>query len=920
MSEYSSPGTPRLQSLLALTISALMVFASVIFIVLYVLGWWHARDFANIPDGDRNTYINARLAAALETFQVGILPLPEGSARPISATAVQLLQGLPECRKAWDDAPGPIKRLKAAVKGKTLDSATTADRLAGKIVALDAYLARQSAGGNRRIQQAVALDASRWFEAARVALNTPVHMPHPEGSKVKHVELKLACADLAAAVRTLIPESCRRALLLPGGGDADREVGKNCRLLENLDWRESAVASVVSKFQPYQQVGVPAKLIAQRNPWGGVPGCVYWHAGGAKANGLLYKSNSARGNRLICENENVSGLAEKDAAALAAVAGTPNDAMPLSDLRWSIPPSLDLILRPLDALRLPGSQLYHDYTNRDARTARNPEHYGYGRNTATIGGAKLDVGFSVDLAIDGTAQAYAQQIAACYTGAQEVCHKLGVRRLEDQSKGKKSGDQPIGHRLQEDAVVRMAGIAIIDIATGRIEAVAGALSPCARQDNDGPGRGPECDNRLPWQPAYRRDLLENPALFHDAMPASTVKPIMAAAFLTDGAYGERLLVQELAANRPTKPPTGGLRFELMKSDSAGFLDRMFCKEKGFKDCQRPWHMQRMAHAFGWNTACTDRIDCGQRDVLFGRTPDNVGENGLVVPSARMTMFGRLLTEPLSKGQQGEDQRFHLMPHRDLNPDNIKHCMLGKDGVDSPPLQKKGDDWRDCRAGYSGQVVHEGWGQSDARASAVGVASMMAMLGAAANGATSVPAPHLVEQLRGVGKTVTGNTQLLTAEQRFELAPPLPVKVPAQAAQVILSGLNWSHRGGTASSACNELWGEDHCRDVDWIAGKTGTPSFHNDNKPLDVIAKECQNGNCSSLRPYKWYTGVFRLGEGPQWNKAIAVLTERNWLKGNGTVHGAGDQGPNPAAEIALQVARCLHENPTGKDKAACRQ
>ena len=33
------------------------------------------------------------------------------------------------------------------------------------------------------------------------------------------------------------------------------------------------------------------------------------------------------------------------------------------------------------------------------------------------------------------------------------------------------------------------------------------------------------------------------------------------------------------------------------------------------------------------------------------------------------------------------------------------------------------------------------------------------------------------------------------------------------------------------------------------------------------------------------------------------MLTERNWLKSSGQVHGAGDHGPNPSAEIAMQIA-----------------
>jgi hypothetical protein len=882
------------QHLLALTISTLAVFAVVIFAVLNALGRWHEQDFAKLPNAERNRYVNARLLAALKTFQAGIVQLPRAGARPAPTTAVQLLQGLPECRRTWDDAPGPWARKLAEIRQRKVDTDTTADRLAAKLAALDTYLARLSGGDNPRFRQPLVLDAASWFESARTALST--------------------------AMRTLVPEPCRQALLLPSDAVADTRVRQECRALENLDWRERSVASVLRNFAPQQQIGVPERIVAQRNPWGGVPGCVYWHTRGPGAGTLFYASDHGHGNRLVCENADVSGVAPGDGPVLPAVVETPNDAkaveaMPLSDPRWSVPPSLDLLVRPLDSLRQPGGELYQDYTNRDAHDAAEPERSAYGRNVANIGGANLDVGFSVDLAIDATAQAYAQQFAACYTGSQAVCRRLGVLRSEDEGETRAGRRDPIGHNLQENAVVRMAGIAIIDIATGRIEAVAGAMSHCARQDDDGPGRGPECDSRLPWRPAYRRDLLENPALFHESMPASTIKPIMAAAFLTDGAYGARLLGQEQAADRPDRPPAAGLRYELMRSDSARFLDRMFCKEKGYADCERPWAVQRMALAMGWNTACAGRFDCGQRDVLFGRAPDQAGKNALLGPASSLNLFGRLLAEPIDKGKTGEDKRFHLMPERPLDAAKLRQCALGKD---LKPLTK--DDWDDCRAGYTSQVVHEGWGQSDARASAVGVASMMAMLGAAANGAASMPAPHLVEDVRGVGRSAAGNSGLLTAGQRLDLSPPLPVGIPAPVAKVILSGMNWSHRGGTASYACAQLWGKNACNAIDWIAGKTGTPSFHNDFKTLDAIARECRVGSCSSLRPYKWYAGVFRVGSEPAWNKAIAVLIERSWLKGNGPVYGAGDLGPNPAAEIGLQVARCLRENPSGRDRAACRE
>ena len=46
-----------------------------------------------------------------------------------------------------------------------------------------------------------------------------------------------------------------------------------------------------------------------------------------------------------------------------------------------------------------------------------------------------------------------------------------------------------------------------------------------------------------------------PAVFHDAMPASVIKPIMAAAFLSDPEVGARWLAAERAAmTSPGFPP------------------------------------------------------------------------------------------------------------------------------------------------------------------------------------------------------------------------------------------------------------------------------------------------------------------------------------------------------------------------------
>jgi hypothetical protein len=139
------------------------------------------------------------------------------------------------------------------------------------------------------------------------------------------------------------------------------------------------------------------------------------------------------------------------------------------------------------------------------------------------------------------------------------------------------------------------------------------------------------------------------------------------------------------------------------------------------------------------------------------------------------------------------------------------------------------------------------------------------------------------------------------------------RIARDAAEVIISGLSYSHRAGTARLACEQVFDARTCAQMDWIAGKTGTPTFPNDDRSLDDLASLCTPGAmrprrdrdaCGPLRPYKWYVAAYRTNPADaRWNKVIGVLTERNWLADTGRVHGAGDHGPNPAAEIAMQIA-----------------
>ena len=102
------------------------------------------------------------------------------------------------------------------------------------------------------------------------------------------------------------------------------------------------------------------------------------------------------------------------------------------------------------------------------------------------------------------------------------------------------------------------------------------------------------------------------------------------------------------------------------------------------------------------------------------------------------------------------------------------------------------------------------------------------------------------------------------------------------------------------------------------ATSTGSPARREHRRFRTTIARSTSFGACARrggaktkseeaacgpLRPYKWYVAAYRTDRAdPRWTKVIGVLTERNWIRETGRIHGAGDHGPNPAAEIALQI------------------
>ena len=196
-------------------------------------------------------------------------------------------------------------------------------------------------------------------------------------------------------------------------------------------------------------------------------------------------------------------------------------------------------------------------------------------------------------------------------------------------------------------MVRMAAIAIIDVESGRIEALAGALSPCTRQEYDGPGRAANCDKRLPYPIRYRPGRAAEPRRVPRRDAGVVVKPVMAAAFLSDPNVGARWLAAERAAMQSHRRPTrDSLRGQLMRSNSARFLDRMFCGDRKLRACARPWEIQAAANAFGWNADCARRRASAAASATCCSDARGVRSRGRRrTRVGRWIPYGRLLVEP-----------------------------------------------------------------------------------------------------------------------------------------------------------------------------------------------------------------------------------------------------------------------------------
>lgn len=623
--------------------------------------------------------------------------------------------------------------------------------------------------------------------------------------------------------------------------------------LQSLVWKERSSETAQTRFEANTWVGLPKQMLTSRSAWSGLPGC-------------LYGTDAASGLRVVAGPADAMVL--KFCQSQAAGEQATRSPFTLSDHL----PGLSSLTDPLSAWRVPQHAQYSERMGED--------------NHVLVGGQKHAVGLHVQLSIDPNWQAWMQQLAECFSGkASPACAPYAIE----------------AERRYEKARVRMAGISVIDIPTGRLIAAASANSPCYVHDKTRAGAPPSDCPVLPEDTVHRPRLpqaLTNHALLTHAPPGSLVKPLLMAG-----------IVSYSAADAGTV----GLEQAMQRSDSQQFLDAFLCRQKLGQGefstrCDRPSLTQQSAHRLGWNSGCNSATDaalaqCGFVDLILG-TPlgqkSLTGQRGIEAqPYAPVlpVLMGQTLVVPYrsAAGPLG---------YRDMSwPDSLPSSEQRKTCA-----QSGAKGYVRCGGSKMG-LISEAYGQGNTLSTPAGVSGMLATLANSAQGQTPHYPHLLVDGLRADGQSDPALAALQVAASR---QGPDGID-PVVARRVLASMEKTLMPGGTAHAACVRAFGLDGCRSPRGVAGKTGTPGDA-DERSLSQLAQDmrartaCKSGasaNCLAQYPlprprYRWYAAAFKSQGSDRYDKAIAVLVHSNWRRSDGRY--ADDQ--NAAAEMAMLAIR----------------
>ena len=733
------------------------------------------------------------------------------------------------------------------------------------------------------------------------------------------------------------------------------------RLLQ-LQWREQ---------QPNRRnqndpnvAHMPTNWLTQTNPWYGLPGCVYIKTAKTADNqtGYLYVDN--RGNATdtgdvdpltqLCNNPrlipvSVKSLVVKPLTGAATLPNAPasdtnnafnktkNDIQnqangvlqtlqdkPTQDPKKRIastrktevalPTNLGLMYSELSNIHAShfDRQLldaYQSYQQKNDQRSWWQKLTAPPINSINVEGSDIKIGYNMALTLDPAVQTTAQQVADCVTnnpnGAD--CNSVLSPALQNVAGG-----------MYENALVRSIGIAVIDVKTQGVLALASADSNCYRADNGDTTIKPTGCPIL-WKKDWSKQNLMNHALYQTVYPGSTVKTVQALALVRANPRFKNMqtpeaqYLKQVMASSSTEKVANFLYCQRTTSEMSLQRDRQGV-------CQGMPAFKKASDDMGWSVNCADKggVNCGFKDLLFGKAYNSE-------PMLQSRYFSGVL---LTDGKQD-----YTTKQLQFTESQVASCVKANGGRMNGACRQGGD--------MLNASMNQVFGAGNAKTSVLGVSDMFANLLIADNGATQRRGVHLIEDLWGVNqiplrpKAWRGDAQsqetLTTATSQLGAMPLGINQSDARGALNLLSGTLLAGTGlgggnGTAFAACNQAIGS--CA---WtqgvIVGKTGTPgfnyptsqngrSFYTPNVTASMVANLCNNADIRAgktqpsvacyARPYKWFVYGLKDKNG-KWDKAVAVLVERNWTK-NGLVDDPRD-GINRAVQAGMVLAKQMYQS-----------
>ena len=734
------------------------------------------------------------------------------------------------------------------------------------------------------------------------------------------------------------------------------------RLLQ-LQWREQ---------QPNRRnqndpnvAHMPTNWLTQTNPWYGLPGCVYIKTAKTADNQTGYLYVDSRGNTMtdtgdvdpltqLCNNPRLIPMSVKSLLAKSltgsvtlpnAPSSDPNNAFnktkndiqnqangvlqtlqdkPTQDPKKRIastsktevalPTNLGLMYSELSNIHAShfDRQLldaYQSYQQKNDQRNWWQKLTAPPINSINVDGSDIKIGYNMALTLDPAVQTTAQQVADCVTnnpnGAD--CNNVLSPALQNVAGG-----------MYENALVRSIGIAVIDVKTQGVLALASADSNCYRADNGDTTIKPTGCPIL-WKKDWSKQNLMNHALYQTVYPGSTVKTVQALALVRANPRFKNMqtpeaqYLKQVIASSSTEKVANFLYCQ--RTTSAMSLQR---DRQGV--CPGMPAFKKASDDMGWSVNCADKggVNCGFKDLLFGKAYNSD-------PMLQSRYFSGVL---LTDGKQD-----YTTKQLQFTEGQVASCVKANGGRMNGACRQGGD--------MLNASMNQVFGAGNAKISVLGVSDMFANLLIADNGATQRRGVHLIEDLWGVNqiplrpKAWRGDAQsqetLTTATSQLGAMPLGINQSDARGALNLLSGTLLAGTGlgggnGTAFAACNQAIGS--CAWTQGVmVGKTGTPgfnyptrqngrSFYTPNVTVSMVANLCNNADIRAgkaqpsvacyARPYKWFVYGLKDKNG-KWDKAVAVLVERNWTK-NGLVDDPRD-GINRAVQAGMILAKQMYQS-----------